>query len=194
MFFRRKKANVKRNTMGERMDRLDAEGNLPFGWVVYNRDVADKIDAEVKCFTDAIDDSTCINDKRNALRSFVQYLADGQMHYNNMGICVGKYFSEHIIDSTWAKGYIEQLSHIEQNYDLLLKEEQERLQKKEEMEKLSCEILDRLKGCDGMLQADFIKTFDASIKSDVSFLLNSLDRQGKVERIKAGRTYILHLK
>ena len=48
MFFKKKStkekiATKKTNYEGERMDRLDASGNLPFGWVVHNQKYVDMI-------------------------------------------------------------------------------------------------------------------------------------------------------
>lgn len=91
------------NFAGERMDRLDADGNLPFGWVVHNQKYVDMIDRDMQPFRQAILDAKTDVEKWGALKSFLLYLQDGKKHYTEMGECVGKYFEEYICRSAEAE-------------------------------------------------------------------------------------------
>ena len=106
------------NFAGESMDKLDAEGNLPFGWVVHNRKYVDMIEADMEPFRQAISDAKTDIEKYAALKSFLLYLQDGKKHYCEFGECVGKFFEDYICDSAEAeqrrKAYKELVEKLEQ--------------------------------------------------------------------------------
>lgn len=91
------------NCVGESMDRLDANGNLPFGWVVHNQNYVQQIENDLQPFRQAILDAKTDVEKYAALKSFVLFLEDGKKHYSEMGECIGKYFEEYICDSEETK-------------------------------------------------------------------------------------------
>lgn len=93
----------KTNCFGERVDRLDKDGNLPFGWVVYNQKYVDMIENDMQPFRQAILDAKTDIEKWGALKSFLLYLQDGKKHYPQYGECVGKYFEEYICGSCEAE-------------------------------------------------------------------------------------------
>ena len=93
----------KTNYAGERMDRLDKDGNLPFGWVTHNQKYVDMIENDMQPFRQAIRDAKTDIEKWGALKSFLLYLQDGKKHYIEYGECVGKYFEEHICGSCEAE-------------------------------------------------------------------------------------------
>jgi hypothetical protein len=106
------------NYAGESMDKLDAEGNLPFGWVTHNRKYVDLIENDMKPFREAIYTAKGEIEKYAALKSFLLYLQDGKKHYCKFGECVGKYFEDYICDSEEAaqrrKEYKELVDRLEQ--------------------------------------------------------------------------------
>lgn len=91
------------NFAGESVDRLDSDGNLPFGWVVHNQKYVVMIENDMQPFRQAIIDAKTDIEKYAALKSFLLYLQDGKIHYNEMGECVGKYFEEYICKSCEAE-------------------------------------------------------------------------------------------
>ena len=91
------------NCSGESVDCLDKDGNLPFGWVVYNKNYVDMIENDMQPFRKAIRDAKTDNEKYGALKSFLLYLQDGKVHYKEYGECVGKYFEEYICKSAEAE-------------------------------------------------------------------------------------------
>ena len=118
MFFKKKStkekiAAKKTNYAGERMDRLDASGNLPFGWVVHNQKYVDMIEKDMQPFRDMIYNAKTDIEKYAALKSFLLYLQDGKKHYAKYGECVLKYFEEHICKSTEAEQRYKKFKELE---------------------------------------------------------------------------------
>ena len=101
------------NFAGERMDRLDADGNLPFGWVVHNQKYVDMIEKDLQPFRQAILDARTDIEMYGALKSFVLFLQDGLRHYYQINICAGKYFDEYICKSAEATKRIKQFEELE---------------------------------------------------------------------------------
>lgn len=103
----------KTNYAGERMDRLDKDGNLPFGWVVHNQKYVDMIEKELKQYRKDIHTASEDIVKLVSLRLYLQYLKDGQERYNKMGECVGKYFEEYVCGSYETQQYIKAFEELE---------------------------------------------------------------------------------
>lgn len=89
----------KTNSAGERIDRLDKDGNLPFGWSVYNKKYVDMIESELKPFRMAVSNAKTDIERWEALKSFLLHLKDGKKHYAKYGECVSKYFEEYVCGS-----------------------------------------------------------------------------------------------
>ena len=118
MFFKKKTtkekiAAKKTNYAGERMDRLDASGNLPFGWVVHNQKYVDMIEKDIQPFRDMICNANTDIEMYAALKSFLLFLQDGKEHYSKYGECVLKYFEEHICNSTEAEQRLKKFKELE---------------------------------------------------------------------------------
>ncbi len=101
------------NCVGESMDQLDKDGNLPFGWVVHNQKYVDMIENDIQPFRKAILDADTDIQKYAALKSFLLFLQDGKKHYYEISPCVGKYFEEYICGSMEAKQRKEAFIKIE---------------------------------------------------------------------------------
>lgn len=118
LFFKKKKtkekiAEKRTNVAGESMDHLDAEGNLPFGWVVHNKKYVDMIENDMQPFRQAIWDAKTDVQKYGAFKSYFLFLEDGKKHYAEMNPCVGKYFEEYICDSCEAEEWKKEFQKIE---------------------------------------------------------------------------------
>lgn len=101
------------NYAGASVDRLDASGNLPFGWVTHNQRYVDMIEADLQPFRRAIDEAKTDIEKYGALKSFLLFLEDGKRHYYGISVCVGKYFEQYIIDSCEADQRRKEFAKIE---------------------------------------------------------------------------------
>lgn len=188
------KVAVEKESVKNPSNRLEQDIDLPVGWVVHNKNYVDMIDTDIQPFRERIFKAKTVKEKRDALKSYIIFLEDGKKHYKKINPNVGRYFEEYICDSAESVGYIEELSHIEENFEQLVESEKWMEKRQQEINTLKIEVLERLKGQDGVLQTSFIKTFDEPVQKDVSLVLRLLDRESKVERIKSGRSYILHIK
>lgn len=109
----KKLQKTRTNSSGESMDKLDKNGNLPFGWVAHNKKYVDMIEKDMKPFRKAISSAKTDVEKYGALKSFVLYLDDGKKYYKKVNACVGKYFEEYIYNSTEAEQRRKDFKNIE---------------------------------------------------------------------------------
>ena len=101
------------NSVGEKLDRLTPEGELPFGWMVYNQDLIDQMETELETFRKAINEAHDPLEKYAALKSYLLYLEDGKKHYSAINECAGKYFAEYICDSAESEGNLKWFKKLE---------------------------------------------------------------------------------
>lgn len=101
------------NSLGEDLRHLTADGELPFGWMVYNTDVVNQMESEVSVLRSNIHEAKDTRQLRAALQSYMLYLEDGKKHYYKIGECEGKYFEEYIIGSEETRGNRERLERLE---------------------------------------------------------------------------------
>ena len=101
------------NSVGEDLDRLTPEGELPFGWMAYNKEIVKQMDDEWLVFRSAIDDADDPVKKYAAMKSFIIFLADGRKHYSKINVCAGKYFEEYYCDTPYSHKIIKQFKELE---------------------------------------------------------------------------------
>lgn len=179
---------------GERMDRLDANGNLPFGWLAYNQEHVQMIENDLKPFRERIINAKKVMDEYGAVKSYVLFLQDSVPYYKkNYGDDVAKYFVDHIIGSCEAETYFERMRYIEEHLDELLNEEREEERIQREVEGLMTIIFGEIVADEGMIQSEYLKTFPEDRKKLASAALYRLDHEGYIERIKHGRSYKLYV-
>lgn len=90
-----------KNSVGEDLDRLTPKGELPFGWMAYNKELVQKMDDEWFSFRLAIDRTKDPAEQYAAIKSYLLFLEDGKKHYYEVNVCAGKYFEEYIYDSPY---------------------------------------------------------------------------------------------
>lgn len=88
-----------RNSVGERLDRLTPEGELPFGWASYNQELVQKMDSEWLSFRLAMDRANDPVEKYAAIKSYLLFLEDGKKHYSEVNVCAGKFFEDYIYNA-----------------------------------------------------------------------------------------------
>lgn len=174
------------NTFGEPLSKLNEDGELPWGWVVYNKDLIQQIDNEVSHFRNEINDAKGVLQQYAALKSYLLYLKDGYKHYSNIGECEGKYFEEFIVKSQESIDNTNRFKYIEDNIDRLL--EIESLKKN-----MRNDVLNLITNNDGILQTNIYKSYPEELKDDVIGQIATLCSDGIISKEKFGRTYALHL-
>ncbi len=105
--------NKNKNSIGERLDRLTPEGELPFGWTAYNQAVVKKMDDDWLLFRLRIDNAKEPLEKRTAMKSFLLFLEDGKKHYYGINECAGKYFEYYICNTPYTATVKNRLKELE---------------------------------------------------------------------------------
>lgn len=181
------------NSFGECYDRLTQEGELPFGWVTKNKKFCDRINREYSHFLNLWLESRNKSplDQYAALKSFVLYLEDVEKLCKSSGECFEFWFREILT----GKGYVEtrkkELEELTANFNKMQTNHDRR---NDQLCNLDSRIIKILIDNPGVLQSDFVKMFDPLIQSYVREKLYFMEKAGKLERVKSGRSYILHYK
>lgn len=171
------------------MEHLTDEGELPFGWVWHNREFTNKINGEYSYFLNLWLDARKKSPKElyPVLKSFILYLEDAEKLCISKGECFEVWFYGLIASKDYIQKRKTELKELTENLDEL----QLIYEKKQQ---LFPAVVNLLKANDGILQSEFKKLFDEPFQNDVASILYHLHKEGKLERIKEGRTYILHLR
>jgi hypothetical protein len=171
----------------EDFDRLDKNGELPWGWHTHNKAFTEKINKEYSYFLNMWIDSKGKEPKKQyeALKSFVMYLEDVEKLCKSKGECFEFWFYEILTSHDYLKQRKEELNHLTANLDEL-----QEIYEKTPQIKPTIELL--IKENDGILQSELKKMFDDVYQEAVSNALYELYKEGKIEKIKSGRSYTLH--
>jgi hypothetical protein len=199
--FMKKKAPVqkqqtraaKTNSSGERLDRLTPDGELPFGWIYHNNEFVSRISGEYSHFLNMWLDSRNKSPKEQyqALKSFVMYLDDAGKLCKSKGECFEFWFYEHLAQKDYIEKRKSELEKLTANFDKLQSDFEKRIGHLSDIDK---RIVKMLIGNPGILQSEFIKMFDPLVQNDVREKLYFMEKAGKLERTKSGRSYILNYK
>ncbi len=175
------------NTLDEDLQHLSQDGELPLGWVYYFRDFISQQEKQIDAKWNKVYAAPSVKDKIDAYKRYFSTIESVGNTCKKAGECHYKWFCENILESTWYNQQINEYRRFEVESPELIKRD-------ELLATLEPDIMNKLKGCEGVLQSDFIKLFDPLIKKDVSDFLYNADKYGKIKRTKSGRSYILELK
>ena len=169
------------------LEHLDKDGRLPWGWLYHNKAFVDQINNEYSYFLRMWLDSKNQAPKKQyeALKSFVMYLEDVEKLCRSKGECFEFWFYRILTSPGYVEQRKEELNHLMLNFDSL----QEVYEKTPQI-KPTIELL--IKEEDGILQSELKKMFDDVYQEAVSNALYELHKEGKIEKIKSGRSYTLH--
>lgn len=189
----KKKAPVPKKQPQATADRLTTDGELPFGWVTRNKEFCDRISGEYSHFLNMWLESRNKSplDQYAALKSFVIYLEDVEKLCKAKGECFEFWFREILTGKEYIQKRKKELEELTENLDEL----QANYNKRNNLlPDLDYKIINILINNPGVLQSDFVKMFDPLIHNDVREKLYFMEKEGKIERTKSGRSYILHYK
>ena len=175
----------------EDFEHLTPEGDLPWGWFTHNKEFVDKMEAEHSYFLHKWIDARNKSPKElySALKSFVSYLDDLQKLCKQKGECFVFWFDNIIASPEYIEKRKNELQYLIDNFEKI---QHDHDRKTAWLSVLDNEIIKNLQENDGILQSDFIKLFDETVHADVSSKLYHMAKSGEIERIKSGRSYILH--
>lgn len=198
-FKKKKKANVYTVTFEESCvngfdsdegsEHLTDENKLPWGWISHNQEFTSKIGGEYTYFLNLWLDAKTKSPRElyAALKSFVVYLEDAEKLCKSMG----EHFEYWYYNILITPDYLEKRKNELEELTANLEELQQIYEKKQN---LFPAVVNLLKANDGILQSEFKQLFDEPFQNDVASILYNLHKEGKLERIKEGRSYILHFR
>ena len=91
---------------------LTPDGELPWGWMAYNKDVIQQMEGELKPLREAIYNAKTPQDKCTALQAFTRHTESNTQRYYSINECVGKYYEEYIWLSEENQKYIQQYNQL----------------------------------------------------------------------------------
>lgn len=190
LFNFKKKNTTQQNILNET---LTKEGDLPFGWTSRNKNFVNRIQGEYTYFLNRWIESRTKSPKEQfaALKSFVLYLEDVEKLCKSKGECHVLWFNEILTEKGYLENRRNELNDFHQN---LVKLQDEYEKKLFELEGLEDKVWNKLKENEGILQSEFVKLFDPIVKDEVAKILYYWSKEGKIQRTKSGRSYILHYK
>lgn len=174
-------------------EHLTKEGNLPWGWHAHTKEFTNKIKNEYSYFLNGWLESRTKSplEQYSALKSFVVYLEDIERICKSKGEC----FEFWLYHDLTSKDYIEkrkmELEELTANFDKL---QSNYIKQSKELSDLDERMVKALKEHPNILQADFVKLFDPVVQPYIKDKLYWLDKSGKLERKKSGRSYVLYYK
>lgn len=171
------------------LDHLNENGELPWGWLYKNKAFTDKINNEYSYFLDMWLNTRNMSPKEHypALKSFVLYLEDSEKICKAQGECFEFWFYELIASKDYIAERKKELDELTANLDSLQEIYEKTLN-------IKSTVIILLKENDGILQSEFKKLFDDVYQTAVSNALYELQKEGKIEKIKSGRSYNLFYK
>ena len=180
------------------LEHLDEDGGLPWGWHTATKDFTEKTKAEysmlLKAWWDAKDSGNPIAE-HEALQPLIAYMDSIQDLCESKDECFAYWCNNILIGEGVAERRKEELKNLELNMNAKIQEYEAR-QKAEAFKKTLTDemIISVLKQNPDIVQKDFYKLYDPDFKSAISEKLYFMAKEGKIERVKSGSTYILKIK
>lgn len=146
-----------------------------------------------------------IDEEIASLRAFIAFYYQYKNECISKGASYFKYFSDMHMhchnsrnpDFDFVTPREERLEYILQNYEVLIKEEQEKSAKEAKKQELlkATDLVQSIKEIittnPGILQSELYKKYDPVLKDSISELLYFAAKDGRIRREKSGRTYQL---
>ena len=180
-------------------EHLSPDGGLPWGWISRNKDFIDKVETEYNYFWEMWFKASNSSPRElyQALKSFVLYLEDIEKICKKKGECFTFWLYEILTSYDYLSKRKEELEELTANMDILQKEYEKRRYQEEQNQikiaQMKPDVILLLKENDGILHSDFWKLFDDEIDRDAATdIVYNLLKEGKIERTKSGRSFILH--
>lgn len=174
-------------------EKLTADGDLPFGWTYRNSEFVERIGSEYKYFLNMWLDSRDKSpyERYAALKSFVLYLEDAAKICKAAGECHDLWYREFLTTPGYLEKRKKELQELESKRHQMQKDWEYRSQC---IDGLEDAIIQMILGNPDILQSEFVNLFDPVLQNDVREKLYYMEKSGKIERIKSGRSYILRCK
>lgn len=175
------------------LEHLTKEGELPWGWHNHTKEFTNKVNNEYSHFLNLWLESKSKSplDQYSALKSFVLYLEDVEKLCKAKGECFEFWFYEILTEKKYVEDRKKELEKLTANFNKLQADHDK---KNLLLSTLDNRIIKMLIDNPGILQSQFVKMFDPIVQNDVREKLYLMEKAGKLERTKSGRSYTLHYK
>ena len=180
------------------LNNLDENGELPWGWIYANKDFLNKIENEYSYFLNSWCNALGKSPKelRPALKSFVIYLKDCEKLREEKGECFDFWFHNILTTNDYISKRCDELNELESNFDNLQKDYENKqnhiLELQRKIQEMKPTVVQELIENDNILQSEFWKLFNSEDQDAVKEIVYSLRKEGKIERTKSGRSFIIH--
>lgn len=180
------------------LNHLDENGKLPWGWLYANKEFLDKIENEYSYFLNLWCDALRKSPKelRPALKSFVTYLKNCEKLCKEKGECFDFWFHNILVTNDYISKRCDELNELESNFDNLQKDYENKqnhiLEIQRKTQEMKPVVVQALIEHDNILQSEFWKLFNSEDQDAVREIVYSLRKEGKIERTKSGRSFIIH--
>lgn len=169
------------------LDRLTADGDLPFGWLYANKDFTQQIQEEYSYFSDSLSNAKSVKEKLCALTSLVKYQEDVKRLCESKGECFAYWASSFVTHPEDMERNARELQHMKDNIETLLEEEKR-------VNYLRESLPNMIRREPGIIQSELYTYYDPGYKNTISSVLYKLDKEGLIVREKSGRSYKLYIK
>lgn len=112
----RKKTTLKpkgKNCVGERLDRLTADGDLPFGWVAHNKQFVDAQQNKINQQLAEVGDAKGNAAQLEAFRAYFNTVDEVGRYCKKKGPCHYRWFTYYIIESQWYNNTIRDFRNLQ---------------------------------------------------------------------------------
>ena len=185
-----------KNNFGQRMDRLTAKGELPYGWIYANRDFTTQVENEYGYLLNTWDECRDKTPKERyaAAKSLLSYMNDVKKICENKGECFVCWRKIQFTDKDIAD-IASEVEYVKEHYNKLNEKYKRQIYIEQTViPKLKTELPKIIKETPGILQTEVYKLYPEDYKDYISYELYGLARDGIITREKSGRTYSLKLK
>ena len=196
------KKNTHTNSVGEDLDHLTPEGELPWGWLSRNTPICKLYEDQMVAIAKSLD-SLKTDAKIIQLKKLIAIYYEYKEFCYSKNECYIKYFSdmwEHCHNSRckdfeYITPFMAELKNLEDNYEeLVLKDQRTDFIEKNILPTLRHDLMAAIKEEPGILQVTLFKRFDADLKPFIHTELYKLETEGLLIKEKEGRLNKLFLK
>lgn len=167
--------------------------NIPYDWYSRNKSFLEPMRKKygflLEQWADSRNIDTSPQTQLNNLSEFVNFMDESLRICKQKGRYFEAWFYQYLADPNYIEKRRSDLQNLTENIEDLQAKFDKR---KKELVNLDARIVQALKENDGILQSEFSKLFDASVRNDVRGKLYFMEKSGALQRIKSGKSYILH--
>lgn len=189
------------NSLGEPLNQLDGDGELPFGWTAYHPELKNyeseivQLALKARKFNDV---DSRVKSYKKLIEKFYEY----KNYCYNKDECYKKYFDENYLhchnstssDFSYIQPFEQELEDILNNYEQRTKECNDYKDCQEFLQNKTDEIFSVIQCTPGILQKELKKKYDQKYNSCIDTILFKLVENNKIVKERKGNSNKLYTK